>query len=96
MTVAGFAVPFALLTAVVLGYRADFLGGVGWAGGEYAYAFVAVAIGAVVAGVVLQLVDRRSPWRRFGTGMLLGGGLGVVFVAVAIGLFWYAFANVTS
>ncbi|WP_158853570.1 hypothetical protein [Saccharothrix deserti] len=86
---AGFLVPCVLLSAVMLGYRSGYLAALGWRGGEYAYAFIGVAVGAVLVGCLLKLV--RPPWNSFGTGMILGGVLGVlstiaIFVLVMIAL----------
>lgn len=93
--VAGFAVTFALLTGVVFAFQTGALAGAGWAGGEYANTFVAIAVGAVVAGAVLFAAGRRTAWRTFGVGLLAGGGLGIAFVVVAIAVFWFSFSNST-
>jgi hypothetical protein len=92
---AGFGVTFGLLLAVVLAYRAGALASAGWAGGEYANTFVAIALGAVVAGAVLLAAGGHTAWRTFGVGMLAGGGLGIAFVVVAFAVFWYSFSNLT-
>lgn len=86
---AGFAVPVALQGAVVTAYRAGSFAGAGWRGGEYAYAFLGVAVGAIVLGCALKFA--RPPWNSVGTGFLLAGlfAFGVVvaiFVAVLVAL----------
>lgn len=93
---AGFLLPCLLLLAVVLAYQAEYLSGLGWRGGEYAYAFLGVALGAALAGGLLKLVQRGSPWRSFGSGLLLGGTLGVVLTIVIIVLFVIALSRAVS
>ena len=91
---AGFAVTVGLLLVVVLAWQTSALAGVGWAGGEYANTFVAIALGAVLVGAVLVATGTR--WRRFGIGVLAGGGLGVAFVLVAFAVVMYALSTLTS
>ncbi|MEU4442357.1 hypothetical protein AB0K14_05970 [Actinosynnema sp. NPDC050801] len=79
---AGFLVPFTLLSVVALAFRSEYFADIGWRGGEYAYAFIGVAVGAVVLGLVLKLL--RPPWGSVGTGMVLGGTLGVVTVVALL------------
>jgi hypothetical protein len=93
VTAAGFAVTVALLLAVVFAYQVDVF--TSWAGGEYAYLFLAVAIAAVVTGAGLQGVQRPSPWRPFGVGLLLGGSAGILFTVALVIVFWYALSNLT-
>ena len=95
MGFAGFAVTFVLLAVVVLAYQTKALAGAGWAGGEYANAFVLIAICAVVAGLVMLIAGRGTSWRPFGAGVLAGGGLGLGFVVVALVMFWIAWSNYT-
>ncbi|MEU4766514.1 hypothetical protein AB0H12_24990 [Actinosynnema sp. NPDC023794] len=75
---AGFLVPFALQVAVVAAYRSRYFAG--WLGGEYAYAFIGVAIGSIVLGCVAKFF--RPPWNSVGTGLVLAGVLGFVVVLV--------------
>lgn len=93
---AGFLLPCLLLSSVVLAYRSEYLAGLGWRGGEYAYAFLGVALGATLTGGLLKLLRRGSPWRSFGTGLLLGGTLGVVLTIVIIVLFVIALSQAVS
>ncbi|MFJ6675015.1 hypothetical protein ACIQMJ_28265 [Actinosynnema sp. NPDC091369] len=86
---AAFAVPVALQGAVVAAYRAGTFTGAGWRGGEYAYAFIGIAVGAIVLGCALKIA--RPPWNSVGTGLVLAGlfGFGVVvaiFVAILVAL----------
>ncbi|MEV1118259.1 hypothetical protein AB0I91_24620 [Actinosynnema sp. NPDC049800] len=77
---AGFLVPFALQVAVVAAYRSWYFADLGWRGGEYAYAFIGVAIGSIVLGCAAKFF--RPPWNSVGTGLVLAGVLGFVVVAV--------------
>ncbi|WP_216214872.1 hypothetical protein [Amycolatopsis aidingensis] len=81
---AGFALPVTLLLLTVLALRGDYLAGAGWRGGEYAFAFFAVATTAVLGGSALKVVPPRSPWRSFGTGLLLGGAFGFLAIAAFV------------
>ena len=86
---AGFVVASALQVAVVVAYRAGYLADAGWRGGEYAYAFIGIAVGSIVLGGVLKLLG--PPWRSVGTGVLLAGTVGfaivvAVFVSVLVAL----------
>lgn len=88
MAFAGFATPFAVLVAVVaVAYSAD----LGWHGGEYAHAFLGIAAGSVVAGLVLQVFDR--PWSSVGVGMMLAGAFCVVAAVAFVVLFLVAFSQ---
>ncbi|TQM84915.1 hypothetical protein FHX81_7380 [Saccharothrix saharensis] len=86
---AGFVVPAVLLVAVVAAYRTGYFADAGWRGGEYAYAFIGVAVGAIVLGSALKFL--RPPWNSVGTGFLLAGLVGfgavvAVFVLVLVAL----------
>lgn len=87
MVLTGFIAPCLLLTAVAFAYQAQLFAGAGWRGGEYAYAFIAVASGAILAGAALKLARPRSPWSSFGTGLILAGTLGVALTIAIIALF---------
>lgn len=87
----GFLVPFALLLAMVAAYQAQSFDALGWRGGEYAYAFIGVAFGAVVVGAVLKAA--RPPWTSVGTGMILAGTLGVLFAIGLVVLFVIAWSG---
>ncbi|GGS46954.1 MULTISPECIES: hypothetical protein [Actinokineospora] len=82
---AGFLAPFALLVATVLAFVEDVFADRGWRGGEYATAFVAVAVVSLVAGVLLK-ATAPQPWRSVGAGMVRAGLLGLVaaFAAVVV------------
>lgn len=88
---AGFLVPVSLLVLTVFAYLNNF-GPLGWQGGEYAYAFVWIAFGSVLAGVVVRAAA-PTPWRSLGSGMAWAGGAGVLVVLVLIVLFVWAVAN---
>ncbi|GLY69899.1 hypothetical protein [Amycolatopsis taiwanensis] len=79
---AGFLVPVVLLGLVVLGLSRQVFWDTGWRAGEYAYAFAGIAIGAILVGCVLRILPPGSPWKSFGSGMVLGGTLGVVLTIV--------------
>src|SRR2546430_9108754 len=83
LALAGFMVPFALLVLVALGYERRFGSDIGWRGGEYACAFIGVASGSVLVGILLRLRP-QSPWQRFGTGLIVAGTLGVVCTVVIV------------
>ncbi|MEU4747060.1 hypothetical protein AB0G02_42285 [Actinosynnema sp. NPDC023658] len=88
---AGFVPPSALLLGVMIAYRTGLFADLGWRGGEYAYAFIGVAVGSVVLGLVLKFF--RPPWNSVGTGMILGGTLGFVAVVVIIAVVLVALAR---
>ncbi|AYY14007.1 hypothetical protein EF847_16150 [Actinobacteria bacterium YIM 96077] len=90
---AGFALPFVLLVSVALAYQAGSFAGIGWHGGEYAYAFVGVAAGSVLVGSLLIFARPGSPWKSFGSGMLLAGASGGVIAIAIIVLFMIAFSQ---
>ncbi len=90
---AGFAVTVGLLLVVAFAWYTHALAGAGWSGGEYANTFVAIALGAVLVGTVLAATGTR--WRRFGIGVLAGGGLGVAFVVVVFAVVMYALSRLT-
>jgi hypothetical protein len=90
---AGFVVPFVLLLSVVLAYKARYVAGIGWRGGEYAYAFIGVAIGAILVGCMVKLLQSKSPWNSVGSGMVIAGTLGVVITIAIIALFMIAFSQ---
>ncbi|GHF06668.1 hypothetical protein GCM10017786_45300 [Amycolatopsis deserti] len=77
----GFAFTAALLIALVAAMSQDLVAG--WHGGEYAELFLGIALGAVLAGIVLRLA--RPPWKSLGTGLVLGGTFGLA-AALAIGV----------
>ncbi|MDQ0379938.1 hypothetical protein [Amycolatopsis thermophila] len=82
----GFALGAGLPAAVVVALARDALADLGWRGGEYTYAFLGVACGAVGAGCLCRLA--RPPRRSFGTGLILGGVLGfAAAIAVAVVLY---------
>jgi membrane protease YdiL (CAAX protease family) len=88
---AGFAAPFALQLAVVAAFRAGYFTDAGWRGGEYAYAFIGVAIGSIVLGCALKFA--RPPWNSVGTGMVLAGALGFLIVVAVFALFLVALSQ---
>ncbi|MFI9817722.1 hypothetical protein [Saccharothrix variisporea] len=90
----GFLLPCALLVGLFLAYSSDTFGSWGWKGGEYAYAFIGVAVGAILLGCVLKLVWLESPRGALGTGLLLGGTLGVVVVFAIVVLFFLAWSRI--
>jgi hypothetical protein len=79
---AGSLLPLALLLGVMLAFRANYFADLGWRGGEYAYAFIGVTVGSIVVGLVLKFF--RPPRNSVGTGMVLGGTLGVLTVVAII------------
>ncbi|MGW5055319.1 hypothetical protein [Actinokineospora sp. NPDC004072] len=84
---AGFLAAVGLLALTVLAFRADLVAG--WRGGEYATLFLGVAMGSLLLGAGLRL--GRPRWASFGSGLLIGGALGVVSaiaVVVAIAVAW--------
>lgn len=87
----GFIVPVALMMLTVVGFAGDRLDFLGWQGGEYGYAFLGIAIGSVVLGVVGTAAP--APWRSIGSSMVLAGTIGVVLVIAAAMLFMWAFAH---
>ncbi|SFQ99362.1 hypothetical protein SAMN04488564_101839 [Lentzea waywayandensis] len=91
---AGFATAFLLLVFTFVAFQNDALKSLGWQGGEYAYAFIFVALGSAVLGVVLKAVA-PAPWRSAGTGLILAGTLGVVVVVALIIAFVYALSNLS-
>jgi hypothetical protein len=91
---AGFAVAGVLLVAVLLAFQLRVFARFGWAGSEYAYLFLGIAVGAAVIGAVLRAAGHSSPWRPLGLGLLLGGAAGVLFT-ISMMVFWYAFSNFT-
>lgn len=87
MVFAGFLTPLLLLSSAVLAYRAQRFADIGWRGGEYARAFIGVAIGAILLGGLLRLLRPRSPWSSFGFGMVLAGVLGIAIAIAIMALF---------
>ncbi|XVS67350.1 hypothetical protein ACQPYE_15210 [Actinosynnema sp. CA-299493] len=83
---AGFLAPFAAQVAVLAAFQAGYFADAGWRGGEYAYAFIGVAVGSTVLGCVLKFF--RPPWNSVGTGLVLAGTLGFVVVLVAFAVFF--------
>ena len=86
---AGFVAASAVQVAVVAAYQGGYLTDAGWRGGEYAYAFIGIAVGSIVLGGVLKLLG--PPWRSVGTGVLLAGAGGfavvvTVFVSFLVAL----------
>lgn len=79
----GFTVSAALLALTVGAFFNDTFADLGWRGGEYAYAFVWIAIGSTVVGGVIRLVA-PAPWRSIGAGLAVGGIGGVVVLIVLI------------
>lgn len=77
---AGFLVSTALLTCVVVAFGTSWVHG--WRGGEYACAFLGVTLGSLVLGAGLAFA--RPPWRSVGTGLLLGGLLGVLAAVAGV------------
>jgi len=79
----GFALATGLLTTLAVLTREDAFARFGWRGGEYALSFLAAASGAVLGGVLLR--QTRPPWRSLGTGLVVGGSVGLLLlVAVAV------------
>ncbi|MFD7659341.1 hypothetical protein ACFV4N_35650 [Actinosynnema sp. NPDC059797] len=75
---AGALVPVALFLAVVEAYSSAAFADLGRRGGEYGYAFTGVAVGSIVVGLALEFL--RPPWNSVGTGLVVGGVLGLVAV----------------
>ncbi|WP_447001833.1 hypothetical protein ACRAKI_18925 [Saccharothrix isguenensis] len=90
---AGSLVPIALLLAVMATHRAQAFDVLGWHGGEYAYLFIGIAFGAIVVGALLKTA--RPPWGSVGTGMILGGVLGVLIAIAVVALFLIAFSRMS-
>lgn len=90
-TFAGFLLSFAAQAAVVAAYRTSYFADAGWQGGEYAYAFIGIAVGSIVLGCVLRFF--RPPWSPVGTGLLLAGVLGFALVVTVFVLFLAAFSH---
>lgn len=93
MKVLGFFAPVTLLVLVLVAYTNGYIAG--WKGGEYAYAFVIVAVGAALVGGVLRLVAPQTRLRSFGMGMFLGGTLGVLITIAVVALLTAALSNLT-
>jgi hypothetical protein len=93
MGAAGFLPPSLLLVAVAAAYGGQLFRDAGWRGGEYAAAFVGVTACAVVGGAALRLLRPESPWRSFGSGMVVAGTLGVLVAVAIAALFVIAFAQ---
>ncbi|HEX8869312.1 MAG TPA: hypothetical protein VF821_26865 [Lentzea sp.] len=91
---AGFFAPAVLLTLTVVAYLNDSLASLGWQGGEYAYAFVWIALGSALAGVAVR-VAAPVPWRSAGSGMAWAGTAGVLIVISLVVLFVWAVAHWT-
>ncbi|WP_143116076.1 hypothetical protein [Lentzea xinjiangensis] len=89
---AGFATTTVLLALTAAAYLNDSLEAFGWQGGEYAYAFVLIALGSALAGGVVKALAPR-PWRPAGSGLLVAGGAGVAVVVLLVALFVWAVAN---
>ncbi|WP_309113216.1 hypothetical protein [Saccharothrix sp.] len=89
----GFLLPCALLVALYFAYSSDTFGSWGWKGGEYAYAFIGVAVGAILLGCLVKLFRLDKPGGAFGTGLVLGGTLGVVVVIGLVVLFFVAWSR---
>ncbi|TWP52455.1 hypothetical protein FKR81_08975 [Lentzea tibetensis] len=89
---AGFTIPVALMVLTIVAFTGDYLDVLGWQGGEYGYAFLWIAIGSVVLGVVTKAAA-PAPWRSAGSGMVLAGTIGVVLTIAAVMLFMWAFAH---
>ncbi len=88
---AGSVVPLVLLAAVVAAFRADYLAEAGWRGGEYAYAFIGIAVASIALGLVLKFL--RPPWNSVGTGLVLAGTLGFVIVVVVFAVILVALSQ---
>ncbi|MFE9746722.1 hypothetical protein ACFYOT_17610 [Saccharothrix saharensis] len=88
---AGFVVPAALLIALVAAYQTGYFADAGWRGGEYAYAFIGVAVGAIVLGSALKFL--RPSWNSVGTGFLLAALLGFGVVVAVFVLFLVALSQ---
>ena len=74
------------LIAIIAAFQKRALDGVGWRGGQYAEAFLAVTTCAIMAGAVLRARQPDSTWRSFGLGMILAGVTGTVMVAIILTL----------
>lgn len=92
---AGFATITALLALTAVAFQTDALESFGWQGGEYAYSFIWIALGAAIAGLVVK-VAAPAPWRSAGTGMALAGTVGVAVVITLIVAFVWAFSNMAT
>ncbi|MET8758795.1 hypothetical protein [Lentzea sp. NPDC004782] len=88
----GFTVSAALLVLTVGTYFNDSLSHLGWQGGEYAYAFLWIAIGSTVVGGVIKFAA-PAPWRSIGAGLAVGGIGGVLVVLVLIVTFFVLLAT---
>ncbi|MGI5501360.1 hypothetical protein [Lentzea sp. CA-135723] len=92
--VAGFATTLGLLLLTFVSMQNDVLESLGWQGGQYAYAFIWIALGSVVAGVVLK-VRSSARWKAFGTGLIIGGTFGVVLLIAFFVLVAYSLSNLS-
>lgn len=93
MKILGFLTPVTLLVLVMVAYTSGYVAG--WEGGEYAYAFVIVAVGAALVGGVLRLVAPQTRLGSFGMGMFLGGTLGVLVTIVIVVVLTAALSGLT-
>jgi hypothetical protein len=83
----GFVTSLLLPLFVVIGYRVNLLASAGWAGGEYAGAFVAVAMGVLFTGCVVLASSWPSPWRLFWVGAIAGAALTLLAVVATVAWF---------
>ncbi|NUT53979.1 MAG: hypothetical protein HOV94_42830 [Saccharothrix sp.] len=91
VVLASLLVPFAVLATLYTAYLRDSFASLGWHGGEYAYAFIGVAVGSIVLGLVLKFL--RPPWDSVGTGLLIGGTVGVLAAIAVFVLFMIALSQ---
>src|SRR5882724_11161780 len=82
LTFLGFLVTLALFVSVERASEHGWFAGLGWRGGEYAYLFIGVVLGSLVVGGVIRGALARSSWRSLGSGMLIGGTIGLAGLVV--------------
>ena len=90
--IAGFSIPAVLFLLTTYAYLNDYFEHVGWQGGEYAYAYIWIAIGSTVVGGVIRLVA-PAPWRSVGSGIAVGGFGGVLVLILLLVLFFVLLAT---
>lgn len=88
----GFTASAALLVLTVSAYLNGTFAHLGWHGGEYAYAFLWIAIGSTVVGGVIRLAA-PAPWRSIGSGLAVGGIGGVLILVLLIIAFFVLLAT---
>jgi hypothetical protein len=87
LTFLGFFVSLVLFVLVKVAYDHEWFAGLGWRGGEYAYLFIGVVLATPVVGLLVRAVLDRSSWRSLGTGMVIGGTIGLVILLLVVVVF---------